>query len=181
MKRYWAGVCGCSNLIHQTRTWTPLKMTDKKYLHSAGFLVVFPIPIIYEPVLHETCLHCGRCDAHIRQCLPFSPAVIPPNIGCQIVVRCLPKVHKNNPVCTDIIFFVKLICSYCVWFGTPLELQYKHCLYLLPVITDLNTNHRIRIPLESQVSCWTASLDAGWRDGGLLLWTVLLAELPQSV
>jgi hypothetical protein len=97
--------------------------------------------------------------------LPFSPVVIPPNIGCQIVVRCLPKLRKNNPVYTDIFFFVKLICSYCVWSGTPLELQYKHCFYLLPVITDLNTNLCIRIPLESQVSCWTASLDAAWREG----------------
>jgi len=128
-------------------------MTDKKYLPSAGFLVVFPIQITYEPVLHETRLHCGRCDPHIRQYLPFPPAVIPNNIRCQIVVRCLPKARKNNPVYTDIIFFVKLICSYCVWFGCPLELQYKHCFYLLPVITDLNTNHSMRIPLESQVSC----------------------------
>jgi len=140
-------------------------MTDKKYLPSAGFLVVFPIQIIFEPVLHETFLHCGRCDLHIRQYLPFSPAFIPPNILCQIVVRCLPKARKNNPVCTDIIFFVKRICSYCVWFASALELQYKHCFYPLPVITDLNTNHCIRIPLESQVSCWTASLDAGWREG----------------
>jgi len=120
-----AVVCRCGSLIHQIRTWTSLKMTDKKYLPSAGFCVVFPIQITYEPVLHETCFPCRRCDPHIRQYLPLSPAVIPNNIRCQIVVRCLPKARKNNPVYTDIIFFVKLICSYCVWFGPPLELQYK--------------------------------------------------------